>query len=557
MDQEGSIEVDSATLADFKPLSNVKSESLNNGLDSGCALNGTKSTDTVVQAPATTEWLSLALSVPRTTPVSESLRSELLAYAEHIENILRTEKALYDHGYLPINQDTNDLFFALRDGVVLAHLLAKIKPEQFLSQVKLNKLQYNIPWSSLGEKNSKAVFELNAQISHILKAASNCGLVVVNLGSQDILCRKVDLVLGLVWQLMRAHLLQRVNLQSTPELIRLLDSGESIEALFKLNSEQLLLRWVNFHLNKASESKVRNFTTDISSGKVYHTLLTQVLFNEPECLALLNEPLGESENLVDTILKVAEKAGVRQFVTAKDIAQGNPKLNLAFTATIFNKYLGISLPSEDEIRAMLCEIKLLKRQTVEQRERIDSLEKDSSTLVSELTDSKKALEDGANLAEELATAHRVAVSKLQAQVVTIETRASNSDELLLRISASLAKFTLENPIITELSTSPIEKFTDGRVDELPSKLDTLLQQLSAALKLQQNANQTLSTQLAQTQKLNNLMSSKIEQVAESMIEERKKEFKVKVKKEKTTPAAANNVPPAEAQVANSSASPTF
>ena len=52
------------------------------------------------------------------------------------------------------------------------------------------------------------------------------------------------------------------------------------------------------------------------------------------------------------VLEIAETLDCRQFVTVKDIVNGNARLNLAFTATLFNTHLGIRLPSEDEIAAM-------------------------------------------------------------------------------------------------------------------------------------------------------------------------------------------------------------
>ena len=43
---------------------------------------------------------------------------------------------------------------------------------------------------------------------------------------------------------------------------------------------------------------------------------------------------------------------MRKFTTVKDLIGGNSRLNLGFVATIFNKYIGIRLPTEDEIAEM-------------------------------------------------------------------------------------------------------------------------------------------------------------------------------------------------------------
>ena len=44
------------------------------------------------------------------------------------------------------------------------------------------------------------------------------------------------------------------------------------------------------------------------------------------------------------MLQQAERLGCRQFVTATDVVRGNPKLNLAFIANLFNKYPALHKP---------------------------------------------------------------------------------------------------------------------------------------------------------------------------------------------------------------------
>lgn len=49
------------------------------------------------------------------------------------------------------------------------------------------------------------------------------------------------------------------------------------------------------------------------------------------------------------MLQQAEKLGCRQFVTATDVVRGNPKLNLAFIANLFNKYPALHKPENQDI----------------------------------------------------------------------------------------------------------------------------------------------------------------------------------------------------------------
>ena len=51
----------------------------------------------------------------------------------------------------------------------------------------------------------------------------------------------------------------------------------------------------------------------------------------------------------ECMLVQAERLGARQFVTATDVVRGNPKLNLAFVANLFNKYPALKKPENQDI----------------------------------------------------------------------------------------------------------------------------------------------------------------------------------------------------------------
>lgn len=55
------------------------------------------------------------------------------------------------------------------------------------------------------------------------------------------------------------------------------------------------------------------------------------------------------------MLVQADQLGCRQFVTATDVVRGNPKLNLAFIANLFNKYPALQKPENQDIDWSLIE----------------------------------------------------------------------------------------------------------------------------------------------------------------------------------------------------------
>lgn len=62
-------------------------------------------------------------------------------------------------------------------------------------------------------------------------------------------------------------------------------------------------------------------------------------------------PLQEKEDLqrAEAMLEQADRLGCRQFVMPADVVRGNPKLNLAFVANLFNKYPALKKPENQDI----------------------------------------------------------------------------------------------------------------------------------------------------------------------------------------------------------------
>ncbi|KAK6299418.1 hypothetical protein J4Q44_G00309280 [Coregonus suidteri] len=156
-----------------------------------------------------------------------------------------------------------------------------------------------------------------------LNSASAIGCHVVNIGALDLREGKPHLVLGLLWQIIKIGLFADIELSRNEALAALLREGESLEELMKLSPEELLLRWANFHLENAGFSKINNLSSDIKE----------------------KDDLRRAESM----LVQADRLGCRQFVTPADVVCGNPKLNLAFVANLFNKYPSLTKPEGQDL----------------------------------------------------------------------------------------------------------------------------------------------------------------------------------------------------------------
>uniref|UniRef100_H3ASG2 Plastin 1 n=1 Tax=Latimeria chalumnae TaxID=7897 RepID=H3ASG2_LATCH len=236
---------------------------------------------------------------------------------------------------------TNESFFkSVGDGILLCKMINLSQPDTIDERV-IN-------------KKKLTPFTISENLNLALNSASAIGCTVVNIGSLDLKEGRPHLVLGLLWQIIKVGLFAEIELSKNEALIALLGEGEDLEQLLKLSPEELLLRWVNYHLDNAGWEKISNFSSDIMDSKAYYHLLNQIApkgDNIDEIFLQERDDLKRAEYM----LEEAEKLGCKQFVTPKDVVAGNPKLNMAFVANLFNMYPALHKPENVDYDLALLE----------------------------------------------------------------------------------------------------------------------------------------------------------------------------------------------------------
>lgn len=93
-------------------------------------------------------------------------------------------------------------------------------------------------------------------------------------------------------------------------------------------------------------SRVTNFSSDIKDGENYAVLLAQIGSEYGNTRA----PLQTTDLLqrAEEVLVNADNMGCRKFLTPKSLVSGNPKLNLAFVANLFNNHPCLEPITEEE-----------------------------------------------------------------------------------------------------------------------------------------------------------------------------------------------------------------
>ena len=259
---------------------------------------------------------------------------EARAFSLHVNKHLGADPEL--SYLLPLSPEGQALFEACTDGVLLCKLVNVAVPGTIFEK-------------AINQKRPLNIFQVKENLNLALNAAKSIGCKIISIFPESIMEKKEHLVLGMVWQVVKKHVLAAINLKQHPELVKLVNEGEELSDLLKLPPEELLLRWFNYHLRRASSTRtVTNFSTDIQDSECYTLLLNQI---DSRCdLVALQET--DSTVRAQNVIRNASVVGVSQhIIDARDIVRGNPKLNLLFCAEIFNENPGLTATEQELMQA--------------------------------------------------------------------------------------------------------------------------------------------------------------------------------------------------------------
>merc|ERR1719391_410146 len=236
------------------------------------------------------------------------LNEEQVAFSDWINNNLGADPDTKH--LLPLNDAGSDMYEKVDDGIILCKMINLASLDTIDERV-INK----------GQKLS--IFKQHENLTLAINSAKAIGCVVIGIDSHTLNSSqgKKWLVLGLIWQLIKMYLFKQITISQVPGLVNLLRDGEELSELMKLSPEQLLLRWVNYQLEKAgSDRRANNFSGDIKDSEIYTELLAQVA---PEGSGVNKFALKKEDLLerAEVMLEQAEKINCRQFVTPKDLLE--------------------------------------------------------------------------------------------------------------------------------------------------------------------------------------------------------------------------------------------
>lgn len=130
--------------------------------------------------------------------------------------------------------------------------------------------------------------------------------------------KQPKLVLAILWQAVKYDVSKNITPTVHPELNELKSESESATHFNNINPLDLLLRWINYHLEQANSSRrITNYTSDLKDGVIYYTLLHHL--NPLDFPALL---FDTPKDRLEYIIKSMKKVGLSMNIYPEDILKG-------------------------------------------------------------------------------------------------------------------------------------------------------------------------------------------------------------------------------------------
>ncbi|CAL6001268.1 Putative_plastin [Hexamita inflata] len=276
-------------------------------------------------------------------------KEEVYGFTQYVNTNLKGNKKVKQ--FLPLDPNSEQIFQIISesDGVLLANLiLSNAGDKKKIAEKALS--PFNVP--AFGKKLN--IYQSNDNFSKCIKACELIGLKIVNIGASDLKAGKQHLILGMLWQIIRMGLNNKL-VHSQHDRQQMENGGDSSKPLDAVANqsefEQLILQWVN----EQTDSTVQNMGKDFSDGTVMLKLMAKLakdnLIDVP--FELEQELQKSPEEKLESALQVCDLLGIERLLRPSDIQSANPKLIFTLMAETFSTSISREMGVGQDMTAQL------------------------------------------------------------------------------------------------------------------------------------------------------------------------------------------------------------
>lgn len=174
------------------------------------------------------------------------------------------------------------------------------------------------------------------------------GMNMSGITGQDVKDKNTGKHLQMMKQIMKTISAKSINIKDVPEIFRLLKEGEEVHDLKKLSADELLVRWINYHLGKLGkdEERVTNLGKDIKNSRALIYVMTRLDSSLNTDALAIEDEVERAQKMIDN----SKQMGVPHILDGKDFTLANIDLNRIFVSLLFNTKHGLEELNEEEIK---------------------------------------------------------------------------------------------------------------------------------------------------------------------------------------------------------------
>lgn len=269
-------------------------------------------------------------------------QAELSAYARCFNKKLKDEPNV--EGLLPISENTGELLFKLKDGILIAKFINQCVPDT-IDERALN----------MDRLDSELMLE---NLTLCIGSAKAIGIPIRDeqkLQEQLLSPTDPDLLLDFLFQLVKTKYFTPISVRKRPELLEICENPQTglsglklkeieTDTLQGLDPQDLLLRWLNWHRISEADDRLEALAKDWGEDLCDATAYSSILGRIAECKGRASEMPDTAKTDGKRARHVIDKANVFEidhFHLPNNITGGNPRLNMLFAACIFGHHTGI------------------------------------------------------------------------------------------------------------------------------------------------------------------------------------------------------------------------
>ncbi|KAJ3202485.1 hypothetical protein HDU67_000537 [Dinochytrium kinnereticum] len=210
---------------------------------------------------------------------------------------------------LGVEPFVNNLFDDLQDGIVLLQAIDKVRPGV-------------VEWKKVNKAPVASKFKKVENTNYVVVLGKSMKFSLVGIQGSDITDGQKTLTLGLVWQLMREHVIQTLKSLSK--------SGVEI-------TDSDIISWANATVKRGGKSSsISSFKDSSLRSGIYFLDLLNSLKKGIVNYELVADGVSDDNAKLNAkyAISIARKLGATIFVLPEDIVEVKPKMILTFVGTL-------------------------------------------------------------------------------------------------------------------------------------------------------------------------------------------------------------------------------